>query len=387
MPAWPDAWPDVVEVADIDGDGRDDAIVATTMTDQGSNPSTDYRLYIFHQMADGTLASPLALAYSSLGEEGDDLGFIRRRTAIGAADINADGIADIVVGRREGISIVYGRRDRAYTVQRIANTTGAPSGDAVVFLDADRDGRMDVVTQDQTGLYPPPWGITVYYGDREGAYARQYFMETNGAFALRTGDMNGDGLSDLVVSISKDKVPGEEPQGAEIRFGNGTGQFPTKLFIPRPEGIRLWYMSPMTVGDFNGDGLDDLVMSGNDPDFNGGDAFMFAQGPAGVFQAATKLPSTKPVDSSNYPDKSVAADVNGDGKTDLLVIRSGGILGYFPQRNGALDQEHAFKGPYATWFSRMPIAVGDLDGNGCRDVASANYNYGLVVWKNIDCNR
>ena len=385
MPAWPDAWPDNLTIADMDGDGRDDVIVTTTMADQGSNPNTDYRLYIFHQTAGGTLASPVALPYSTLDEQVDSLGFTHRRTAIAAADVNGDGILDVVAGRNLGITIVYGRRDRAYEVKRIDNKNGSKSGDAVVFLDADRDGRLDIVTQDQTGMLPPPWGQTVYFGDQAGTYARQSFMPTNGAFALQTGDMNGDGVRDLVVSISKERVAGEESQGVEIRFGNGTSQFPTTLFVPRPEGIHLGYFETASVGDFNGDGLDDLVMAGMDPNFDGGDAFMFAQGPVGVFQAAIKLPSTKPNDSASFADKSIAADLDGDGKVDLLVIRGGGLLGYFPQRNGKLDTEQAYAGPYATRFGRKAIGVGDLNGDGCKDVAVANYNVGLVVWYGKGC--
>ena len=97
------------------------------------------------------------------------------------------------------------------------------------------------------------------------------------------------------------------------------------------------------------------------------------------------LPSTEPNDTSNIPDTAIAADLNGDGKEDLVSLRSGGPVGYFEQRNAELSQEKLYAGPYATWGGMTPVAVGDLSGDGCKDVATANNNYGLVVWYGYGC--
>ena len=382
MPVWPDSWPNVVAVADIDGDGRDDAIVATTTTQQQGNATTDYRLYIFHQTAAGTLASPVTVRYTTLEQEEDQFGG-NGSTSLAVEDFNGDGIDDLVIGIRWGLAFVHGRHDRAYEARRVLNNANPqPGGEDLVFLDVDHDGYKDILALDSSAINPP-WGTTVYYGDEMASFTRQHFTKEVGISKLSSADMDGDGFPDMVVHTRNENLP--EPEGVEIRYSDGTGLFQRRQFLPRPEGIAKWAMSVGGVGDFNGDGMQDVIMAGRDPDFTGGDFFLFVQGPVGVFQPAIKLPSTKPKDTADNPHRMLAADMNRDGKDDLVSLRSGGLLGYFPQRGGALQQEQPFAGPYATWFGTNAIAVGDLNGDGCPDIASANYNYGLVVWNNIGC--
>ena len=384
MPVWPDAWPNGVVVADIDGDGRDDAIVETTRTDQDDNPDADFRLFIFHQLPDGNLDRPFVIAYTSTKDEGDIATYgIRKGTAIAATDLNGDGIADIVLGRRLGLSILYGRRDRAYEVQHVANATGAPQGDDIVFMDADDDGYLDIVAHNDAwgpeNDFVLRVGITVYFGAADHAYTRQKFTASESGYGLRTGDFNNDGITDLAMFAGWNVGT-----GIQIRFGDGTGGFPGSLFVPQAAG--LLDMNTFAVGDFTGsDGLDDLVMAGNDANFSGGKFFLFEQTGNGFLSTPGEVPSAAPKDTADVPDKSITADVNGDGRDDLLVVRSGGMIGYFEQRDGRLVQELALEGPYATWSGHSAISVGDLDGDGCKDVATANYNYGLVVWKGVGC--
>ncbi|MBP3985581.1 VCBS repeat-containing protein [Pseudoxanthomonas helianthi] len=380
MPVWPNTWPDVVAVADIDGDGRDDAIVATTRADQGNNPGNDWRLYVFHQTANGSLIAPLVIPYSSLVEETFASGGVRGRTAIATADLNADGIADIVVGRRTGLSILYGSRDRAYSIKRIENAAGVISGDSFVFVDADRDGHLDIASQNQTSEQTQ-WGLTLYFGDQAGSYSRQHLEPTSsdGDVELARGDLNGDGVLDLVLAFGQGLSA-----RAEILFGDGAGQFPIKSIFQKPAGLQR--LTTIAVGDFSGsDGRDDLVMAGNDTSFSGGKYYLFRQ-VNGVLTATPELlPSTAPTDTADIPDTMIAADLNGDGKKDLISLRSGGLIGYFEQLNMALSQEKLSAGPYATWGGMTPIAVGELSGDGCKDVATANYNQGLVIWRGSGC--
>lgn len=382
MPVWPDAWPDVVAVADIDGDGLKDAIVATTMTNQDSHPQTDWKLYIFHQLTNGTLSSPVVVPYSSLAEETFRSGGTRRRTTIASTDLNGDGIADLVVGQRTGLSIVYGRRDRSYIATHVSNAAGVISGDAFTFLDADGDGQVDIASHNETSEQGK-WGLTVFFGDPAGTYARQRFLPTSndGDVELAKGDLNSDGHTDLAVSSGQGLS-----QRVEILLGDGAGDFSNKLVISKPPG--LMRLSTIAVADFSGeDGADDLVMAGNDQEFSGGAYFLFKQVNGVLISSPIQLPSTSPKDTANTPDTMIAADLNGDRKADLITLRSGGQLGYLEQRNGELIKEQIFDGPYATWGGQIPIAVGDLTGDGCADVATANYNYGLVIWQGYGCSR
>ena len=376
LPVFPESWVDGVVVADVDGDGRKDAIVSTTFYDYAGHPDRDWMLYIFHQLPDGALASPIVIPYSSRAQQIFASGGMNARTALGTADLNADGIDDLVVGQRLGLSIVYGRRDRAYTAKHVNNAAGVISGGPFEFIDADRDGYLDIASHNEANEQTQ-WGLTLFFGDTVGAYTRQRFMATSndGNVELGKGDLNGDGVADLTISFGN---------RVEILFGNGAGEFPSKLVLPKPAELLQLYS--MAIGDFSGgDGRDDIVMSGTDFGFSGGKYFLYRQINGALSTTPALLPSTAPRDTADIPDTSIAADLNGDGKKDLLTVRSGGKIGYFEQRNSELSKEQLFDGPYQSWGGLSPISVGDLNGDGCADVATANYNYGLVVWPGRGC--
>lgn len=381
MPVWPQTWPDVATVADVNGDGRLDAVVATTKADQGSNAELDHMLYLFLQQGNGVLAPYVRIAYSSVSEEGDNTRGFRKRTGIARADLNKDGIDDVVVGRREGLSIMYGSRTGSYPVRRIRNTTGAASGDAIVILDIDADGFLDIVTHNETSG-DGAWGITAYFADDSGSFARQRFLATRseGGIELKVGDLNGDRRDDLALSWMQGLN-----QGVEIFYGDGAGWFAAGQFLNKPAKIRT--TDTIAIGDFDGgDGRDDLVVAGSDWDFDAKKIYLYKQSGDGSLAAPVLLLAGDVKDTADSPDSSIAFDANGDRTDDLLIIRSGGLLGYLEQLNGRLAQERLFPGPYLTWSGLQPLAGGDVNSDGCADVVAANSNYGLVVWYGQDCS-
>ena len=194
---WPSGWPDAVAIGDFNGDGRKDVVLATTSTAQGSNLD-DHTLFIFLQGSAGQLAQPLKVKYSSLAEEGNDMIGYKRLTAMVAADFNGDGIDDIVAGRRFGLSLVLGRRDAAFSVERVECTSGACGPDSMAVADVDRDGRLDLLAHNEWGT---KFGLTVYFGDG-GVFKRQRLLPTrsDGGVNVKIGDVNWDGRDDGVFS-------------------------------------------------------------------------------------------------------------------------------------------------------------------------------------------
>jgi hypothetical protein len=55
------------------------------------------------------------------------------------------------------------------------------------------------------------------------------------------------------------------------------------------------------------------------------------------------------------------------------------------QRGGSLEKERLFEIPYASSYENDGLAVGDLDSNGCKDLAIVDYNHGLVVLYGRNC--
>jgi hypothetical protein len=164
-------------------------------------------------------------------------------------DFNGDGYGDLVMG--------------AITADGIANNMFFAGEAALIPGGPDLPGsRIDLRT--------PPAGVTIFYGSATGAIAGDTAM-----FA----DVDGDGLSDLIIASPDAPVNGQsrvgvahlffgrrEPLPAVVELADIPGELPVLLF----EGIRRSDMTAysMSLGDVDGDGLTDLYLN-----VMGGDGF------------------------------------------------------------------------------------------------------------------
>jgi hypothetical protein len=133
------------------------------------------------------------------------------------------------------------------------------------------------------------------------------------------------------------------------------------------------------IGDLNGDGRDDLAVSygGNRPG-----SFI-----ARVFQnAAGGLDPATSTASYDIPEPVVVADVDNDGRKDIVVAHGGwNALGVYRQTAaGGLSAEERYPIPYASHYQPQGLAVGDINGDQLPDVVLADYNNGLVVLLHVD---
>ncbi len=92
------SWPRAVAIADLDGDGRNDVVLATQFY---FDPPNDYKLHVYFQNGDGTLATPLKLA----GGNGN---------AVTIGDLNGDGLPDIATSSDTGIILYLGVGNRSF---------------------------------------------------------------------------------------------------------------------------------------------------------------------------------------------------------------------------------------------------------------------------------
>jgi hypothetical protein len=130
------------------------------------------------------------------------------------------------------------------------------------------------------------------------------------------------------------------------------------------------YAAAIAVGDFNGDGIPDLAVSNNNPDYKV--TILLGNGD-GTFTVGASVPVPQ---WSENPQGIVAMDFNGDGKTDLAVTSSKNyttanyvvtiLLG-----NG--DGTFTTGQTYTTGTSDLSIVGGDFNGDGIPDLATANY--------------
>lgn len=339
------SWPEAVAIGDLNGDGRNDVAL---VTDFYNAPSNDYKLFVFIQDAGGALLPPVV--YGTHGAPG------ARPESVAIGDLNGDGRNDVAVGLwASGIDVF---------LQDSAGALGAPvlyataDSNKVRVGDVNDDGRMDIV-----GI---GWGTNtaqVFYQTASGGLSAPVTLNvTHGGYDdLDLGDVNGDGLTDIVVMSGQSLLP-----NVGILLQRPAGGFEPAAYYTVASGTLT---GGVAVGDVTGDGRNDVVLGATYPY----GLAVFAQTDTGTLQGPISYPIW------SYPEPVEVADVSGDGLKDVVVFDGGRIGVYLQGPGGVLWPEYQYSFPYATHLNPHGLAVGDVNGDGLNDVVAANYNYGVVI--------
>jgi len=267
--------------------------------------------------------------------------FVLDARALAIADFNGDGVPDVasVSGNQYGtgppLSLMLGAGKGTFYSSRAFDAGPQPNGLAVG--DFNQDGILDLAVAQLTEVSP---SIAVLLGDGKGHFGRPVNYLANDPTAVAVSDVNRDGKLD-VVFVGHNSV-GTLP-------GKGDGTFGPAIYSPCPrcEG-------PLLVGDFNGDGIPDLLTS-QDTNEVIYLAILLGKGD-GTFRPPADILA------QGYPSSFAAADFNNDGILDLLVSISGT---YILMGNG----DGTF-GPAVLLSSDQSLgAVGDFNGDGNVDIA------------------
>jgi hypothetical protein len=162
--------------------------------------------------------------------------------SIATTDFNGDGHLDLVVANQYSgsLSVLLGKGDGSFAPQVIYNTGGA---DYVAVADLNRDGRVDIAAVTNTKL------AAVLLGNGDGTFQPPVTYKVgHGPSSIAIGDINADGIPDLVTTNSFDN-------SVSVLVGNGDGTFQPHLDFnsgPGPQTVAIF--------DFNHDGLPDLAV-------------------------------------------------------------------------------------------------------------------------------
>jgi hypothetical protein len=336
---------------------------------------------------DGTFQAPrdYAVGAFTVGSPATLTGLNDYRRDLAVADLNGDGIPDLIVVNHDSgdLSILFGRGDGTFAPEQRVDATTAPF--ALAVGDLTGNGISDLVVLDSTA--GPIQGV-VLLGRGNGTFAPPIPLalppDTNYAiWSLRLADVNGDGKLDIVFN--------DNISGTVLLLGHGDGTFgPPVVIQPRNDGPGL------AVADLNGDGKLDVVSTGfnlDDLDYslgNGDGTFQPVQdqaqlnapvGRAPVAVAVADFGSARPDGSLGPPDKLPDLILADAGLTNPTYSGPPEVV-LLPGQADGKDNFAGFGSPIPLAFVPGPldVKVGDLNGDGSTDIVVVDSNGVTVIY-------
>ena len=370
----PVLYPNDLAVADMNADGKLDLVIS------GNGTGGSY-VSVMLGKGNGAFQTPLLAASGYNGPWSYANG-------VAVGDLNGDGKPDVVVATAPGATVMLGNGDG--TLQTAVNVP-MPSGyyayaDMAALSDLNHDHKLDIVLSlaaIEGGGTSDAATLAVFLGNGDGTFQpAQGYTTQAWPSSIVLADFNGDGATDAAIGSTGTDF------GMTVLFGNNDGTFQA--------GASYGYEQDFTQGfvsaDFNGDGSPDIALGRNDGTI---DVFLGnTHGALSAIPVATTIGSgayvvgTSPAGNATLAASGlVAADLNGDGKTDLVATVDFGSSGT-PTNFAVLPGNGNGSFGAAAFYSTGDGAgitgpvVADFNGDGKPDVLIYNGDGNVSVFLN-----
>jgi hypothetical protein len=338
--------PESFAVTDVNGDGKIDMICGNA----GGSPYNNGTLSILTNNGSGVfvLASTLGIGHGP--------------GSIAAADVNGDGVVDLITanwdnGNGNTLSVWTNNGSGIFGSNATYVVGSGPR--SVVAADINSDGKLDLVCAN-FGFSGTGNTLTVLTNSGSGVFgSNATYVVGTGSYSVTAADVNGDGKIDLVSANANANT-------LTVLTNNGIGVFGSNATLNVGTGPRS-----VSAADINGDGKLDLICANYGANGNGNTLTVLTNSGNGVFGSnATYVVGMGPFSVTT-------ADVNGDGKLDLICANNTGNTLSVLTNNGSggfvigATLSAGSPGGFPFNFPQVVVAV-DVNGDGKPDLTCAN---------------
>ena len=315
------AIPQSFSIADLNGDARPDLVVVTSTYNLSGGTA---EILVLINKGDGTFNAGVPYAHP-------------HDATVGVGDLDGDGKPEIIVSDSSSntVTVLLNKGDGTFTAQPAIPLTAGPS--AVSVGDVNGDGKADI-------YWFGGGSLSALINQGSGAFTTTPITVSSfSSSAMVVADLNGDKAIDVVSATAGTSV--------YVSLNKGDGTFPA-------QGAQYFAMASVTgmmLVDWNGDGKPDILASGTP------DTVLLNSG-TGTFSTQFALPSP--------PAFTAVADMNGDGKADLIGLVSTATADSV--NVWVNDGNNTFTTLVGTTVARYAseVHVADLDGDGLLDMVS-----------------
>ena len=331
-----------VVAADFNGDGFADVVALSTVKPITVAGSSNVKAYL--STGPGAFAAPVPT-----GAGTDPLFLV-------AADLNGDKLLDLLTASYDdgAIAILYNNKSSPGTFNPPVMLS-SPGASQLAVADVNGDGLPDIVSAD--------FGVSLFVQTSPGAFAAPISLYSGGANWVAVGDLNGDGAPDIALT---------DAVGVKLLMHTGAASATT---YAAPVSVYTQTMNSsvsganlVAIADIDGDTLNDLVIT--DPGPTGGLAptvNVLLQDPSN--HGSFLPPTIYPLGTSDEPESIIVTDLEGAGALDIVIgcEQSVVVLRHDPANHGKFLPAAVYPAQAAN-----EIAVADVNGDGKLDIVVSN---------------